>query len=168
MHSEYLLSSNEHQRCGGKSYLSIHLLSDVTEFSFRFLDHTADVKIEVEGQTLESCFKGASKAVFTFMLQDAKIAEKEQLDLDIKSENLEALLYDFIDKLLYHFYADDFIPSRYEELKIEQDKQGYVLHAMVIGDLYDPDTHGFIDEIKAMTYNEMHIADGIIRFVVDI
>ena len=153
---------------GGKSYLFTHLLSDVTEFSFRFLDHTADVKIEVEGKTLASCFKGASKAVFTFMLQDTRIAEKERLSIELESENIEALLYDFIDKLLYHFYADDFIPSRYEELSIQENKQGYVLHATVVGDHYEPDTHGFIDEIKAMTYNEMYIGEGIIRFVVDI
>ncbi len=141
-------------------------------FKYAYLDHTADVLIRVEGDDLQACFRGASEAVFGFMLdKNIDLVVSREQSFRIESESRQALLYDFIDHLLAEFYSSDLIPIRYGELRIDQDDESvYRLRAVIVGCSYDPEKHGYIDEIKAMTYNEMLVAaDGKrIEFVVDI
>ncbi len=144
---------------------------DVANYEFEYADHTADVKIIVTGDSLGSCFQGASKAVFSMMLEkETNSTDESIVELQIQSESLEALLYDFIDRLLTEFYTSELIPLEYNELVIETSKGSFNLRSKSRCCQYDPEHHGHIDEIKAMTYNQMEIAKDRkqLRFVVDV
>ena len=66
--------------------------------SYEILEHTADAKFKAVGETLEDAF---SSTVDAF----ADIAGGEggntRHKFEVESESLEALLFDFLDELIY-------------------------------------------------------------------
>lgn len=137
---------------------------------FEFLEHTADAKFRAYGETLDKAFKNAALAMFNVVVDTEKVKSKVSKKIEIKSENLESLLYDFLENLLILVDIDGFLLKNVSSLKIHKNK-GYVLVAKIIGD-DSPKNYEIFGNIKAVTYNEMEIFQEnkiwIVQVVVDI
>jgi SHS2 domain-containing protein len=137
---------------------------------YKFLEHTADVKIEVTEKTLEKAFISSALALKEVMSDNASIKPKIKKEIKIKSENNESLLYDFLEQFLYLFDAKDFIINDIAKIKITKSKGKLALIAKVIGDRAS--SYEFTNDVKAITYNEMKIERKkgrfIIQFVLDV
>lgn len=137
---------------------------------FEFLEHTADVKFRAYGETLDKAFTNAALAMFDVIVDTEKVKPKVSKKIEVKSENLESLLYDFLENLLILVDVDGFLLSNVVSLKIRKNKE-YTLRAKVTGDEV-PEKYEIKEEIKAVTYNEMFIKQEgkkfIIQVVVDI
>lgn len=137
---------------------------------FEFLEHTADVKFRAYGETIDQAFVNSALAMFNVIVDTEKVKPKVSKKIEIKSENLESLLYDFLENLLILVDVDGFLLSNIVSLKISKNKE-YTLKAKVTGD-DSPEKYEIKEEIKAVTYNEMFIKQEgkkyIIQVVVDI
>lgn len=122
---------------------------------YKFLEHTADVKIEVAEKTLEKAFVSSALALKEVMSDNASIKPKIKKEIKIKSENNESLLYDFLEQFLYLFDARDFILSKINKIKITKSKDKLILTAIALGD--KASRYKFTNDVKAITYNEMFI-----------
>ncbi|MFX1298156.1 MAG: archease [Promethearchaeota archaeon] len=138
---------------------------------FRFLEHTSDVYIEASGDTLENAFIHAANALFETMTDLKSIEPKESHQIKIKSEDLNALLFDWINQFLYFFDVNEFVFSKFE-IEIKKVGSGYELWGTCWGERFDPQKHPARTEIKAPTYSLMEIIQDhmgvVLRFVVDI
>lgn len=138
--------------------------------TFKFLPHTADVKIEVTEKTLEKAFATSALALKEVISDKTKIKAKIKKEISVKSENKESLLYDFLEQFLYLVDAKDFVLSKISSLTINKDKKGLKLNAVVVGD--NSLNYKFTNDVKAITYNEMFIKQQkdkvIIQFVIDV
>jgi len=137
---------------------------------FRFLPHTADIKIEAWGSDLEEAFINAGKAFTDTIVDLSKVGKNIKRRITVEGEDLEELLYNFIEKLILTLDIDNLIFSDY---KISIDKKdGFKMDVEAYGDIIDLDKHGFKVYVKAITYHEMEIKKEdnkfIIRYVVDI
>lgn len=124
---------------------------------FKFFEHTADAKFQAYGKTLEEAFGNAALAMFSVIIDTKKVSGKIKKDIECSSKDLKALLYDFLEELVFLIDTEDFLLSSVEEIKIFKDEL-YFLRVVVIGDKaddYDPS-----GDIKAVTYNEMEIKKG--------
>lgn len=138
---------------------------------YGFLPHTADVKFRAYGKTLNVAFKNAAYALTDTMTDHKKVRGKIENNIEVKSENREALLYDFLEQFLILVDTNGFLLNKVEELKISKKGKGYVLISKVVGDKvsrkYKIDTH-----IKAVTYQQMKIkkVDGkyMLQVILDI
>ena len=123
---------------------------------FVFLDHTADIMFQSYGGNLEEAFSNAVLAVSDSITDYKKIEKNVKKEIEKESEDLKALLYDFIDELLYLLDAEKFMAGEVKSIKIKKEKDKYILKAVLLGDdkldKYEIKTH-----IKAMTYNDMII-----------
>jgi SHS2 domain-containing protein len=139
--------------------------------SFRFLEHVSDVYIEAIGETLEEAFGQAASAVFETMTDLESIEPKEKREINIKAEDLESLLFEWINWFLYIFDVDQLLFSKFE-IKIKKAKGGFSLIGDCWGEEFSPEKHPSKTEIKAPTYSLMEIIQEpslvILRFVVDI
>lgn len=137
---------------------------------FRFLEHISDVYIEAHGKILEEAFVQAANAIFETMTDLKSIEPKEKRQIKIKSEDLNALLFDWIDQFLYFFDVEELIFSKFE-IEIKKN-ENYELSGECWGEKFDPQKHPARTEIKAPTYSLMEIiqeSSGVtLRFVVDI
>jgi SHS2 domain-containing protein len=121
---------------------------------WKYLEHTADVKLHAYGNTLEECFTNAALAMFEVMTDVKKVKKKVRYTIEVYGNDIKSLLYKFLEELLFLLNTKQFLLSEVAELVIE----GYRIKATVLGDRLSDryETHG---EVKAVTYNEMEIHD---------
>ncbi len=137
---------------------------------YRYLEHTADLKFQAFGFTLEEAFINAAYAMFNYLIDPEKIKPINKYEITKEAETKEALLYDFLDELIFLIDTKGMVLSRIDFIKIEEIANGFKLRCVLFGDSYkNYQIHG---DIKAVTYHEMEINDSpgnvIIQVVIDI
>jgi SHS2 domain-containing protein len=116
---------------------------------FEFLEHPADIKFRAYGNTIGKLFENVALAVSFYLSSGVKIEPRKCKTIEVKGEDSESLLYNFVDELIYLLEVDKFVVS-----KAEITMRGYNLKAEIYGDnasKYE------IKQIKASTYAEMYI-----------
>lgn len=121
---------------------------------YEFFEHTADVKFKAYGKSLEEAFENSALATFEVMTNISKIKNNIQKEIHIKANSKEALLFDFLDELIFLLDTEGFILSKITNLKINNLELTAILH----GDNADEyEVHTYV---KAPTYNEMIIHEN--------
>ena len=137
---------------------------------FKFLEHTADVKILVEESSLNKAFSTSALAMKEVIAEQIKVAPKIKKEIHVQADNKEALLYSFLEEFLYLVDAKNFVISKPPIVKIEEKGKKFVLDAKIIGD--DAKKYIFTNDVKAITYNDMFIKEEkgkvTIHFVLDV
>jgi len=124
---------------------------------FEWIDHPADTGFRAYGQTLEESFENAGLALTEIYADSERVTPEQEVEISLSSEDLKALLYDWLDELIYLHDGKDFIASEFSLDEILEFEKGYELSGVVRGEEYDSDKHGQRTEVKAMTYHMMEI-----------
>jgi len=119
---------------------------------FKFLEHTADIKFNAFGKTLEEAFENSALAMFG-SVSDDKIKSKKKFKFKVSGRDLESLLYNFLEEILFLFDTEEFFLSKVEKIKIDTEK--LKLEAEVSGD--EAKNYEIHLDVKAITYNEMFV-----------
>ena len=137
---------------------------------YLFLPHTADAKFRAFGKTLEKRFENAALAMSSVMFDSSKIQPSLKKEISVKGADLKALLYNWLEELLYLIDAKGFILNSVKQLKIKKEKRGFSLVAAVAGDKYKTayDKVATGTDVKAVTYQQMEIASSYVQVVVDV
>lgn len=146
-----------------------------TLIGYRFLEHTADIKVEAWGDSLENAFRAAGIAFYDIILNIGSVEARIKHEFTVDGFDLMSLLFNYIEYLILAFELDSLV---FKDFNIEIKKTGeeYKLDAVGYGELYNKDKHGYKVHVKAMTYHEMEIlkktenSDSryLIRYIVDI
>ena len=121
---------------------------------YTFLEHTADAKFIAYGKTLEEAFSNAALAITSLLFDSEKVKSKEKHDIKVEGKDEKALLYNFLEEILFLLDAKHFLLHKVEKIGIRNNK----LIALLSGDnVQNYKTSG---DIKAVTYNEMEIKKG--------
>jgi len=118
---------------------------------YEFLEHTADVKFKAYGKTVEEAFVNSARALLETIYQDTGIDAKTEKVIEVEGDDDKALLYNFLEEIIFLLDSDDFIVSEVRDLKIEGGRLG----ATLVGD--DTSGYEFSNDVKAITYNDMSI-----------
>jgi len=120
--------------------------------NFKFLEHTADIKFQAFGKSLEEVFENSALAMFNSMF-DGKIGNKIKKKISVEGKDNESLLYNFLEELLFLFDSEGFFLSEIEKIKIK----GNRLEAEIVGD--KAENYKIYIDVKAITYNEMFVRE---------
>lgn len=122
--------------------------------SYEILDHPADAKFQASGESLEEAFSEAVKGFAEIVGTDPEAGETRH-KVEVKSENQEALLFDFLDELVFLQDSKSIAVCHAEDLEIKEIGDEYKLTATIWTDTI---TKGMkLLDIKAPTYNEMEV-----------
>ena len=142
--------------------------------TFRTFDHTADVGLEVRGESLEDLLATAARAVFSLMLDDGPREVAIEADVALTpdaspGEELRELLVVWLQELLYRFEMEHLVPREFDFAEAGPAR----VRARVGFGRYDPKRHRAATEVKAVTYHELAVreeADGTwsARFILDV
>jgi len=142
---------------------------------FEFLEHTADVYIKAWGDSLEEAFEWAAIAMFEVMTDINKVEPKEKHQISVKAEDLLALLYEWLEELLFIFGSKGIVFSKFKVHNITQTENDmYMLIGKAWGEPFNVKKHDQRTEVKAVTYSLMEINKSkdlnqwVIKFVLDI
>lgn len=126
---------------------------------FEFFDVTADVGYRAYGDTLDKAFQNAALAMFEVMTDTAQIKLSIQKKVELESEDLFALLYDWLTELIFLHDSENLIFSGFK-VEITKKSQGYyLLNALACGETFDPHKHESREDVKAATYHHMEIKE---------
>ncbi len=131
---------------------------------------TADLAIEAYGNNLRQAFENSAKAICDSISDTSKIEEQEIKLVNKKAENLQMLLYEFLEEILYFHDADNLVFKRV--IVQELDEKTPSISAIFYGENFDKKKHASKAHIKAITYHKMSIikekGNVIIKFIVDV
>lgn len=137
-----------------------------------YLEHTADAKFRAFGGSLEKAFENATLAMLNLMCDTKKVRGKTSKKINVKGKDKEALLYNFLEEILFLLDSKNFLTCKIKSIKIKEIKKSYKLEAELLGD--KASKYKFFGEVKAITYNSMFVKQGkktkrfIIQAVVDL
>jgi len=120
---------------------------------YRQLSHTADLAWRIRGASLTELFENAGGALIS-TLTDRRFLRRSQVrDLTVDSPDLEALLVDWLNRLLYLFDVEGFLGREFKVVELSPQR----LRARVRGDIFDPARHPEKTAVKAATYHHLEI-----------
>ena len=116
---------------------------------YEIIDHTADVGIRAYGCDRRALFENAAKGLLALMVSPDLIEPAETVGIEVQGQDPEDLLVAWLHEILFQFDANRrvFCEVRVEEIG---DKN---LRASLRGEVFDPNRHEALDEIKAVTYH---------------
>jgi len=139
---------------------------------YEYLAHPSDMGIRGIGKTVEEAFAEVARAMFSLMSDLEKIEPKEAVSLEVDAETLEELFVRFLSELLFLRDTQGLLFSRFS-LRIETEGQRFRVKGQALGEKFDPKKHPRGIDVKAATYNWVHVEqkqDGtwIAQGVVDV
>jgi len=126
--------------------------------TFRTFDHTADVGLEVRGESLADLLETAARGVFSIMLDDGPREVATEDDVAAASDpalgdDAAELLVRWLQELLYRFETQRLVPLEFDFAEAGPAR----VRARVGFGRFDPKRHRAGTEVKAVTYHELAV-----------
>lgn len=121
-----------------------------------FFDVTADVGYLAYGKDLNEGFENSALAMFEVMTDTREISNKIEEKINIESEDLVSLLYDWLEELLIKSEVELKLYNSFK-VKIIKSTTGYKLDANICGEEINLKKHKITAEVKAVTFHMMDI-----------
>lgn len=122
--------------------------------SYRELEHTGDLAIEVTAPSREALFAEALVAMGRLMVEEEGIQSREQRTLAVTEESDADALREMLAAALNLFLIDGFI-WRTATVAISD----RTFTASLEGETFDPARHLLLGEIKAITYHRLAVEE---------
>lgn len=120
---------------------------------YKITDHTADIGIEVRGDSLPDLFRNAALALFDLMVFTDRIETVIKKNVTAAAEDPQALLVAWLSELLYLFDTQALLVREAEIMTLDSNR----IEARVRGETFDRAKHRTKREIKAVTYHHLKI-----------
>ncbi|RDI72770.1 archease [Halopelagius longus] len=136
--------------------------------SFELREHTADVAVEATASDLSGAFAAVADGLAAAGCDAVPPTGGERFGIEVRAEGAEALLFDYLDQLIYERDVRGVLPVDNDaEVRAPEEGDGeWVLDGSARG---VPLSAVDAREIKAVTYSEMSLeetADGWRAYVV--
>jgi len=129
---------------------------DLPEMKYEYLDHTADVQLHAWGSNLKEAFENVATAMFGYMTDIETVAMDVALEIEAEGDDIEGLLFHFLDEFLFSFSAEPFFIPRKIDI-IDFDMENFKIKARGYGEPFDISKHPQGTEVKAITYGSMKV-----------
>ena len=128
-------------------------------YKYIFLDHTADVAVDVEAHSLNELFTAAGLA-WRESIYDGKIYHQfENKSIILSEESLEILLVTFLSELNFIFQSESWMMNSIKYIEIGKEDDGWTLSVKILGGNFNRNELRLKTEIKAITYHQMEIKE---------
>ena len=121
---------------------------------FEILEHTADIGIAAYGKTKREVFINSARGMFEIIAGGTKNLKENFYDkIKLEADNLEGLLFAWLNELLYIGETKLVILNKFEIKDLSNNK----IEAEVKGIKINPPSVKVKKEIKAATYHRLEI-----------
>ena len=123
---------------------------------YEFIDHTGDIGIAAYGDDLEGAFTNAAYALFSIIAELDEIGEDASRDVEVAARDVEGLLVEWLNELIYIFDTENIIFKTFEIDEIREN----TLRARCFGERVDLSRHHLKTGVKAATYHMVEVREG--------
>ncbi|SFR55849.1 SHS2 domain-containing protein [Halogeometricum rufum] len=123
--------------------------------SFELRDHTADVAVAASAPTLDALFAAVADGLAAAGCDAIPEAGGDRFAVDVDAESVEALLFDYLDELIFERDVRAVLPVD-NEASVRRSDGAWTLSGSARGVPLDA-----VDarEVKAVTYSEMRVEE---------
>ena len=122
----------------------------------KFLDHTADVFFVAKADTLPALFNECALAVEETMVDVTTVKIVDKVKILGESVNIESLLFDFLDELLFFKDYRQLVFSKFD-ITIQENAGKFSLVCSAQGEKIDFSRHDPKVDVKAITMHEFKV-----------
>ena len=126
--------------------------------SYEFIDHTADVAVELRGGSREELYAEALRAFTDTVTELGEVEEDREQTLSVEAGDLDDLMVEWLGELVYRFDVDGLLFAR-AEVEIEEREGRLRLTATARGESYDEERHPLKVEVKGVTYHDLVVEE---------
>ena len=121
---------------------------------FDIVNHTADIGIIAYGADLKQAFAHAATGLFNLITDLDKVDEVVSRDIELTAPDIESLLVDWLNDLIYIFDAENILFKRFDISQLTPTQ----LKARVYGEKVNTSKHELRRGVKAATYHMLRVA----------
>jgi SHS2 domain-containing protein len=123
---------------------------------YQTIDHTADIGIAVQAENVETLFTEAARALSELIFGQRVFTATETVTFAVKGSDWPDLMINWLRELLFLWNGDNKIIGPVIIQRIEQ----FTVEATVPVDTTPCDPHDIFNEIKAVTYHAIEVAEA--------
>ena len=120
---------------------------------YRFIDHTADFRLEIFGVDEKDLFIQAGRALTDLITDPKTLQGRRRQTLMVSGDDWSDLMVNWLRELLYLWSGQERLVSR----AVLQTLESTRLTATVTIDEFDARRHPVRNEIKAVTYHQIEV-----------
>ncbi len=121
---------------------------------YKVLPHTADLRILVEGASLEELFDRAGESLVSIVVDRRRIRKGRKKEALIEGEGIEDLFFNFLRWVHFQIFGEGFL-IRSISGRLERGERIYRLKAW--GESFHEGRHVLKSEVKAVTYHDLRV-----------
>ena len=139
---------------------------------YETFEHTADLGLRVRAPDLDTLFAEAARCLFSAVVEDlGDVWPVLTFEVQLEGDELEYLLFDWLNELLYKFDTEHLLLSKFE-VKVDHSRPRIAVRGLAWGEPLDRARHELNHEVKAITYHGLRVeqtTDGwLAEVIVDI
>jgi SHS2 domain-containing protein len=141
------------------SFVLRHSCFVILLMPYKYLEEigTADIAFEATGSDLPELFTSAADATMNVMIENLDTIEpRETRHIELKNDEIDMLLFDSLQELIYFKDADRLL-LRVREIRIEKRDGTYSLKATTAGEPLDAERHQQRADVKAVTLHDFRV-----------
>ncbi len=133
---------------------------------FELIEHTSDVGLAAYGKTLAEAFVNAARGMFSIIAELDGVGETESRRIEVSADDIEALLFEWLNSLLYYFDVETLLFSGFDITEFEDTRLVAVCH----GEKYDASRHRLKTGVKSATYHMLEVdrENNKVRVIFDV
>lgn len=122
---------------------------------FEIIDISGDVGIRAFGKSIEEAFKNSAIGMYSLITDLEGVKAEKSINISVESNSLEGLLVSWLNELIFHFDAYNFIGK---DISIKAlSSQPSALKAEIRGEEFDTERHERKLLLKAATYHRLKV-----------
>ena len=129
--------------------------TEKTEPPWIFLDHTADIRMEVHGETMEELFSNAARGLTSLLVSRSAGDADTEIAVNLEGGDYEELLVDWLREILFQNEVRDFVMLEPHIAHLSATG----IEARLEGRLVQPKEERTDLEVKGVTYHGLSIEE---------
>ena len=132
--------------------------------SYEGLEHTADIRVRVYGETFVDLLRNSALALMSLITDRGAVKPLMEIEFEVKGETKEEILVKMLGEILYIYEVRKMV---FSDIALEL-KDVDTLRGRLAGEKIDPKRHELELDIKAATYHNLKIQKVNDRFIAEI
>jgi SHS2 domain-containing protein len=133
---------------------------------YELIEHTADIGLNAYGKDMPEAFANAAYGMFSIIAELGGVKEVGSRRVEISADDVEGLLFEWLNGLLYYFDVEMLLFRRFEVKEFGDTH----LAADCYGEKYDASRHKLKTGVKSATYHMLEVdrKNNRVRVIFDI
>ncbi len=120
---------------------------------FTPIDHTADIGVEIQGESLEDLFITAGIALTDQLVSIKNVLPEDDRTIEIEGRDKTDLLVKWLKQILSLYQIEYFLSKEFKILKLTDNE----ISANIKGEMFKNSRHEVKNDIKAVTYHQAEV-----------